>query len=142
MADSDPLLMALVAKLPPSGTDWPVERQLAWLNLTAMAFGVIYGGDAAYQVASETTARPPKADVPGAVPATRPAPQKPAVRYGLIIDTEGYARRGTGQCQRIMPSDVNETIYDMRGDTADLRSITWADDSTGLNGRDLIISAA
>ena len=41
-----------------------------------------------------------------------------------------------------MPNDVSDTLYDLRGDIADLRSIVWADDSTGLNGKDLTICAA
>lgn len=120
----DPLLAALIKKLP-AGNEWPVDRQLAWLNMTAMAFGSIYGGDAAQRLGI----KPEKIEPPKFEPVKR--------RHPFIIDEKGYVKRGTGE--RIMPKDVAGEIFDMRGFDSDLRAIIWADDSTGLNGQDLMI---
>jgi hypothetical protein len=42
----------------------------------------------------------------------------------------------------VLPKDVTGEIYDTRGIDADLRTITWADGTTGLNGADLTITSA
>jgi hypothetical protein len=40
----DPLIAALIQKLPPVGTDeWPVEARVMWLQMAAMAFQMAYG---------------------------------------------------------------------------------------------------
>ena len=63
-------------------------------------------------------------------------------RYPFIIDQSGFARRGTGDRNAVRPDEVTDTIYDMRGIDGDMKTIVWADGSTGLNGRDLTIVAA
>ena len=136
---SDPLLAALIAKLPPSDAEWHVDRQLAWLHLTAMAFGAVYGGDAAARLGGSAAEQAKAATALLVEPTPSARPSKPAVTHEFIIDEEGYVRRGNGR--RVMPSDVNDMIVDLRGDS-DLRTIVWADDSTGLNGQDLTIVAA
>ena len=133
---SDPLLSALIAKLPPSDTDWSVDRQLAWLNLMAMAFGAVYGGDAAARLGIKAgeQQKASAAHMPSA------PLRQPARNYRFIIDEAGYVRNGKGK--RILPSDVTEAITDLRGMDGDLRTIVWADESTGLNGADLTIHTA
>ena len=125
----DPLLAAVIAKLPPAGTDWPQDAQLAWLRMMAMAFGTVYGGDAVNQMG--------KAGPPVPVSAAR----RLALGNGhlFMIDKQGYARRASGE--RVLPKDVTGAIFDERGATSDMRDIVWADDSTGLNGADLVIHA-
>ena len=69
------------------------------------------------------------------------APPKPAApRYPFLIDEMGFARNGKGK--RIMPAEITDTLYDTRGLDGDLKTIIWADGSTGLNGKDLVIVAA
>lgn len=134
---SDPLLAALIAKLPADNSDWPVERQLAWLNLMAIAFGSVYGGDAATRLGlmgNTDVGAAPKASPPPK-PSAEGKPKPPT--HPFIIDEQGYVRNAKGK--RVMPADVSDAICDLRGE-ADLRDIVWADDSTGLNGRDLIIT--
>ena len=64
----------------------------------------------------------------------------PEVSYPFIIDTEGVARNGRTK-KPILPSDVTDTLYDLRGEAlADMRTIIWADGSTGINGADLAIA--
>ena len=50
---SDPLLSALIDTLPPVNKNWPVDRQMSWLHLMAIAFGAVYGGDAAARLTGQ-----------------------------------------------------------------------------------------
>jgi hypothetical protein len=144
---ADPLIEALIKRLPPGDTEWPVEKQLAWLNLMAMAFGTVYGGDAAARL---TPASPPPltvgygngvAVVGSALPPLPPSsrPKKLAL-HKFLVDDEGYARRNNGD--RILPKDVTDILYDHRGLNGDMATITWADDSTGIGGHDVTVVAA
>lgn len=127
---SDPLLAALIKKLPTPGNEWPVDQQLAWLNLMAMALGAVYGGDAAAKLG--------KAEVKPVFMPVQPKPKAP--KGGFYIDDTGMVRNAAGK--RVLPKDVTSEIYDTRGEAGDLRSIVWADNSTGLNGADLTITSA
>lgn len=127
----DPLIAAMIAKLPETG-EWSVDRQLSWLNLMAMAFGTVYGGDAAARL----VARPYAALEEMAKPA-KPANPKPV--YPFYIDADGKAKNQSGK--PIKASDVKGDLYDLRGELGDMKTIQWADGSTGLNGADLTIIA-
>lgn len=129
---SDPLIAALIAKLPPAGDEWPVDRQIAWLKMTAQAFGVVYGGDAVAKMETQDVASPK------AAPPPPPKPKKP--NYRFVITPDGYVKRGSGE--RVMPSDIDGDVVDLSNGAVDMRSIIWADDSTGLNGADLTIVVA
>lgn len=132
---TDPLLAALIAKLPPVGDEWPVEAQLNWLHLTAMAFGTIYGGDASRRLVGVVTGSP----APD-VKYHSPQPAKPAKpKYDFYIDEQGVAFNAKGK--RINAKDVAGTLFDLRGIDGDVKTIQWADGSVGLNGADLTISA-
>lgn len=123
---SDPLLAALIKKLPAPGADWPVDRQLAWLRLMAMAMGAVYGGDAAVQFIKEQPAQPPKLTT---------------IEHAFYIDKNGYARKAGGK--RVLPTDVKNEIVDLRGIDGDVTAITWADDTTGVaRAGHFLISAA
>ena len=126
---TDPLLAAVIAKLPPAGTEWPEDAQLAWLRMMAMAMGTVYGGDAVNQMGKAATV------------SLAPVLKRQPVGNGhsFMIDKQGYARRASGE--RVLPKDVTGAIFDERGATSDMRSIVWADESTGLNGADLVIHA-
>lgn len=133
---TDPLLAALIAKLPPADTDWPEQKQIGWLKLMAMAFAQIYGGDALAHFGIPATPSAPQQ----AKPAPPPAKPKPP-QYPFIIDKDGYARNGRTNA-RISPDQATDMIADLRGMDGDMKTIVWADDSQGLNGRDLTIVAA
>jgi hypothetical protein len=132
-AKSDPLIAALIAMLPPAGTDWPVDRQLAWLKLMAHALGAKYGGEVMF--GGEAGGSMAKATQPGNV---EPFRSRPAHQF--VVDADGFARNEAGE--RILPDEVESYLYDTRGDDADMSAIVWADDSTGITGLDLTISAA
>ena len=106
---------------------------MSWLNLTALAFGTIYGGDAAARLGFKGEALPPAAPV---VKPAAPTPQ-PAPKHPFMIDKQGYVKNAKGK--RLMPSDITDIIVDLRGIDGDMKTITWADDSQGLNGADLTI---
>lgn len=137
----DPLIGALIAKLPKLGEEWPVDQQIGWLRLMAMAFGNVYGGEAAMILTNWKESRDPvAAAVTTALTAmpTRVSPLKPTHRF--VIDEQGYAKNAQGK--RVMPKDCGAVpIFDMRGQDGDMRTIVWADDSKGLNGADLVITA-
>jgi hypothetical protein len=135
----DPLIAALIEKLPKDAKEWAVDKQIAWLRLMAMAFGTIYGGDAAAQIFDGKAAAPaPSTPAPEPEPAEPFKPSEPFMDFH--IDEEGYARR-TKDGSRVMPADVTDTIIDLRGEHGDLGGIIWADDSTGVLGADLNIAA-
>jgi hypothetical protein len=46
----DPVIAGLVARIPPVGSQWPVQEQVKWLQTVAMAFGLIYGNEDPIQV--------------------------------------------------------------------------------------------
>ena len=132
---SDPLIAALIKKLPVphAGVDWPVDQQLAWLNLMALALGAVYGGDAANRLGGSQ----PK---PTFVPVQPKSKTRPGGTSQFYIDDQGMVRNASGK--RVLPKDVISEVFDTRGELGDMKSIVWADDSTGLNGADLTITSA
>jgi hypothetical protein len=159
---ADPLFAAMIAKLPSADKGWDVDRQLAWLNMMAMAFGTVYGGNAAERLACKC--HDTQHGAPGQMPAPSPLPvaAAPAVQppqkfhrngaangaepvseakpipHAFYIDTDGYARRKGGE--RIMPHDAQE-IADMRGGETggDLATVVWADGSLGAAQHDHLV---
>ena len=80
------------------------------------------------------------------LPAPQPAkpaaaPKPPQAAYRFMIDENGVVMR-TKDGKPVLPGDITSEIYDVRGQAGDLRSIVWADGSTGLNGADLTIVGA
>jgi len=128
----DPLIAAMIAKLP-DGDEWPVDRQLAWLHLMAMAFGTVYGGDAASRLGQVPTQI--------IIPRPEPDPRRKVIEpmFPFYIDEKGNARRAGGA--QIKASEVKGDLVDLRGMDGDVKSIRWADGTTGLNGADLTIIA-
>lgn len=134
---ADPLLAALIDKLPPVGSPWSDAQQLAWLKLMAMAFGSVYGGNVAAMLGGSSAPSEPAKATPAQPP---PPPPKREVTYPFIIDQEGIARNGRTKKQ-VLPSEVTDTLFDLRGEAnADMRTIVWADGSMGINGADLAIA--
>ena len=152
-AKSDPLLAALIRKLPPAGESFSAEQQFGWLRLMAMAFNLVYGGDVAARLERDgLTPAAPRQDAPPAgrkwrfVEPARPAahqpaaPAAPAQGYAFYVDEDGYARRRGGA--RVLASEVTDTLYDLRGGLSDLSDIVWADDQVGLKAAELVVAAA
>jgi len=142
---NDPLLSAVVDKLPPAGAAWPAGDRQAWLTMMSNAFDVVYGAATGGSMSAASSRPAPVARKPAkkkpAKAQRRPAPPRPLGPTGpaFFIDRQGIARRAGGD--RIMPDDVMDHIVDLRGEHGDLATITWADDSRGIpRGKQLDIT--
>lgn len=134
----DPLLAAMIGKLPDPGKPFPGEQRANWLKMMAMAFDVAYGH--AEDMPAFLPSREGRATTDPA-PATASEPPKPLrmphAGHTFYIDAGGNALRGEGE--PVFATDVppDELIFDYRpvaGDFRDLESITWADGSHGTAG--------
>jgi hypothetical protein len=128
----DPVLAALIAKLPPTGSVWPAKKRAAWIQLIWTTFELVYeleAGDmlelpaflsAVGPVSSATVAPAAAAE------AAKPAPSS----FAFYIDRDGFARRADHA--RVLAGDVGGNIlYDERGE-GDFMTIVWADNSVGV----------
>lgn len=127
----DPLLAALINKLPPSGSEWPAAARTDWLSMIEMAFNVVYGRDtgaAGYEPPVRSGGGEPASN-----PGLRAAPVNPPHHgHFFYIDAEGFARGPNAR--RIMPNDINadEMVYEYRRGTArDRDTVIWADGTVG-----------
>lgn len=149
MADLDPLLAALVAMLPARGSLWPLDKRAAWLQLVSKAFELNYdsGGEPVVlpeflaagtvdSASSQLVKTASQIDSAPPAPFVKPPPARPT----FYVDLQGFARRGAND-ERIMPGHINDTLFDLRGEAGDLGAITWSDDSRGVRGLQLEISA-
>jgi hypothetical protein len=159
----DPLLAALIEKLPPGGAEWPRSKRAAWLDNMARAFDTVYEGEAAAVAAARAEPQildlnrayvevPPAAAHNGATRTVQALGDDGKMHTATVIvppgrllhdfyiDGDGFARRSAGG-NRIMPGHVNSAIFDMRGESGDPGAIVWADGSRGVRGLLLDISA-
>lgn len=131
---TDPMMSALIAKLPPPGSSWPVDKRTSWMQMLWLTFDLVYGSDAGaaelptfLKPAQVNTAADSLAVTAAALSKPTPAP------YAFYIDKDGYARKQ--DATRILPSLVGgDVIYDQRGE-GDFATIIWADDSFGIPPR-------
>lgn len=139
----DPLMAAVVWKLPKTGTEFSAEQRVAWLKLMAMAFDVAYG--ALEQSAPELLAhaigaqRDPPVLVPrelvSAAPTAAPPPKHAGYDFYVTLDGTVCDAKGNPVLVGDVPAD--ETIFDYRpvtGDFRDVAGLTWADGSQGTQG--------
>lgn len=145
----DPLVGAIINKLPANGATFDRAARVNWLKMMAMALGSAYGevgaiaidpaapqqafGAPSFRALSDPFAGNVLcATVTAAPPDTRP-------RYAFFIDKDGFAKAMNGD--RINPNQLNgEVLYDLRGE-GDLGAIIWADDTRGVVGLQIAISA-
>lgn len=155
-ATQHPLMAAMIASLPMQGAQFARDQRVSWLKMIALTLDNVYGAvptiaidHAAPVQLSGAPAGAGMADAGGQVvsldamrEAVAPAgePFKKLQRYTLFIDKEGYAKHISGE--RILPSQVNDTLFDLRGELGDLGAIIWADGSMGTRGLQLEISAS
>lgn len=130
----DPLLDAVIGKLPPAGERWPEEGRIAWLKMMAMAFDLVYGPTEVDLPWPAGEARSPFSGAPVGGGMADAAGPKPLPVTGtepdrFYIDVKGHARKDPGRIP-ITVNDVptGEVIWDERPlGKRDLDTIVWAD---------------
>lgn len=127
----DPVIAALIAKLPPENGAFNRALRVNWLRQIAMAFDGAYGVQLQISIDDHAvTISGGPVDIPAILspgPAPIAAPAEPdEIRY--FVDKEGFARKEPGN-MRIKPPDVppGETLEDEREGDDDLDTIKWAD---------------
>jgi hypothetical protein len=152
---TDPLIGAVIDKLPPGGSSWPAKRRAAWFEMLWKACEVVYADDGEEiampsflphhaVVADERRAALPLAPAAPAPPGNSPGAARAADTDQplppFFIDGQGFARRGADG-ERILPAEAGGMpIVDLRGEEGDLGAIVWADDSRGVRGLRLEIT--
>jgi hypothetical protein len=130
-ARHDRLLMALIAKLPTEIARWPRADRIAWLQMMAMAFDVVYGPCGAIRVApheawasGEDQSGDDGGDVPTGQHATlEAAPGKPRRFY---VDRDGFAM-GDGKPVAVEDLPAGAILWDERTalECGDVTAILW-----------------
>jgi hypothetical protein len=135
----DRLLSALIGKLPAEAAQWPRAERIAWLQMMAMAFDVVYGpcdairvatdaaGDDDYSVNDRRSER--GAIAPRREHAEHATPQSPpGVAQRFYVDRDGFAM-GDGRpiAMEDLPAGVN--LWDERVgiESGDASAILWRD---------------
>jgi hypothetical protein len=130
-AKHDRLLAALIAKLPAKMDQWSRADRIAWLQMMAMAFDVVYGPCGRLRIvlaetrdgtADQTAAAPHHAPVGTAPPGT---PQR------FYVDRDGFAM-GDGRPIAIEDLPTGATLWDERTgvECGDVAAILWRDIGT------------
>jgi hypothetical protein len=127
-AKHDRLLAALIAKLPMKTDQWPRADRIAWLQMMAMAFDVVYGPCGGVQVMraepqDEDADQTAIASPTGVVPAGTP--------QRFYVDRDGFAM---GDSKPLAMEDLpaGAILWDERigADCGDVAAILWRDIGT------------
>jgi hypothetical protein len=130
----DRLLGALIAKLPPGGTQWRRDDRIAWLWMMALAFDVVYGpcdgiSIAAHQPSATETPRTAKVGRFSADAPARPVgPGAHANVCRFYVDRDGFAMAdGRPIAMTDLPPDT--ILWDERTgiECGDIAAILWRD---------------
>src|SRR6266849_5326957 len=135
-AKHDRLLVALIAKLPMEIAQWPRADRIAWLQMIAMAFDVVYGPCGGIRVAAEE-ARADDADQSANAP--RPvsarhqvtAQAAPSTPQRFYVDRDGFAM-GDGKPVAMEDLPAGAILWDERVgiECGDVAAILWRDIGT------------
>lgn len=140
-AKHDRLLAALIAKLPAATASWSRADRVAWLQMIAMGFDVVYGPCGSIRVAPEEagaggadqTASPPHHAESGHRVTVEAAPISP---HRFYVDRDGFAM-GDGRPIAMEDLPAGATLWDERAgiECGDVAAILWRD--TGTSRRSL-----
>ena len=133
-AKHDRLLAAMIAKLPTEIAQWPRADRMAWLQMIAMAFDVVYGPCGGIRVVAgraddvderANTPRPVSATHHVTAQAAPPAPQR------FYVDRDGFAM-GDGKPVAIEDLPAGAILWDERVgiECGDIAAILWRDIGT------------
>jgi hypothetical protein len=133
-AKHDPLLAALIAKLPAEMAQWPRADRIAWLQMMAMGFNVVYGACGGIRIAPEEVRSDDRsADAPHDMPAERPATAQaaPNVAQRFYVDRDGFAM-GDGRPIAMEDLPAGVILWDERVgiESGDAAAILWRDIGT------------
>jgi hypothetical protein len=138
-ARHDPLLSALIARLPADAAQWPRAARIAWLRMMAMAFDVVYGLCDGIRVAPEEgcgddsgVSDQPEARAPFHAPAEHRAPTQPApAAQRFYVDRDGFAM-GDGRPIAMKELPAGAVLWDERVgiECGDATAILWRDIGT------------
>jgi hypothetical protein len=130
----DPVVAALIAKLPADGGRFSRAQRVNWLRMFAMALDGAFGVELPIGIdaAPDVTISGGIIDMPSILkPAAPPAPiaasaEPDEIRY--FVDAEGFARVEPGRA-RIRPGDIPAglVLEDERDGDDALDTIKWAD---------------
>ena len=130
-AKHDRLLVALIAKLPTEIAQWPRGERIAWLQMMAMAFNVVYGPCGEIRVVSEDAPAGDggqRTNTPHQVSAghrvtAQAAPNTPQRFY---VDRDGFAM-GDGKPVAMEDLPAGTILWDERVgiECGDVATILW-----------------
>jgi hypothetical protein len=134
------LLSALIAKLPAEAAQWPRDGRIAWLQMMAMAFDVVYGPCATVRVAADEAhhdgfGTDDRRSERGAItplhgPAEyRKTPQPtPGMAQRFYVDRDGFAM-GDGRPIAMEDLPADAVLWDERVgiECGDATAILWRD---------------
>lgn len=146
----DPLIQAMIDRLPKPGDAFPRVERERWLALMKANMDLVYGstGDeptmadllerhGGANFAERTVTRLPRHGDGDTTPVAKPF--KPNKVPDFYVDETGVCLNKKGD--RIMPEDIkgkDARLVDLRGPDGNIDIIVWADDSTGLQGDVLV----
>jgi hypothetical protein len=140
----DPLIQAMIDRLPKPGDEFPRVERERWLALMKANMDLVYGqtGDMPPIVQGNMIADDMKPSfvnkyVKGHFHGGPTPPKfKPNKTPDFYVGEDGLCYNKAGD--RIMPEDVKDRLVDLRGPDGNIDVIKWADDSTGLKGDILV----
>jgi hypothetical protein len=140
-AKHDQLLVALIAKLPLEVAQWPRLERIAWLQMMAMAFNVVYGPCDGIRVVPEETRSDEVDRTPGTPDRLSAAwPVAAEVAFNrpqrFYVDRDGFAL-GDGKPIAMEDLPAGAILWDERVgiESGDVAAILWR--NTGTSRRSL-----
>jgi hypothetical protein len=133
---ADPLISALIEKLPPPGPAWSIEQRLVWLRMAAMAFDLAYGVDAPIEIKlagipsimSTDAGSPPAEQFKAETVGPRLGKKRVAdQRYVICLDGMAWDGNKMVTPERIGAGDM---LWDFRPGEQSLDTVVWADGET------------
>jgi len=135
-AKHDRLLAALIARLPEEVAQWPRADRIAWLQMIAMAFDVVYGPCGGLRVVPEEARNDDgdqSANTPRQVSAALhvTAPTAPSTAQRFYVDRDGFAM-GDGKPIAMEDLPPGAILWDERVgiECGDVAAILWRDIGT------------
>lgn len=137
----DPLLAALINKLPPADKPWPWPAREAWLQMVTCAFDVVYGCEERPAEEARHLGAVGSSGHLQAAPSSAVAPSPPArvahAGHEFYVSVDGTVCNADATPVMMIDVPPEEMIFDYRpvtGEFRDLDSIVWADGARGRAG--------